>query len=130
MFIDVGGNNGDTVLSFLAGELPGVSREQAQSFDIYAFEPNPRFRAAFEQLSARVSRLTFIAAAAHDSDGVLTFAGDGLGGTAAVSQQQVQAQVTSVQAIDFSRWLARTVTKEDHVLCKVRFAVWWWCEHT
>ena len=116
VYVDVGGNTGDSVAAFLTVGVPGVLREGRDFDAIYVFEPNPEFASRYWRYGGRKYAFEFIAAAATARDGSVDFQGSGLGGTATVS---TTGGAGAVKTIDFSAWLQRTVAAEDFVVCKI-----------
>ena len=116
VFVDVGGNVGDSVAAFLSVGVPGVERAGHLFDAIYVFEPNPEFAPRFERYRGRHYAFEFIPAAAAAHDGVLSFSGAALGGS---TQATDTSGSVTIRSIDFSAWLQRTVSPEDFVVCKV-----------
>lgn len=117
VFIDVGGNIGDSVSAFLSVGVPGVSKAGADFDSIYVFEPNPEFAHAYERYREKSFSFEYIQAAATAKDGFMTFEGTGLGGS--VVKTSSSSQQDAIPTVDFSSWLQRTVTLRDFVVCKI-----------
>ena len=117
VFIDVGGNVGDSVAAFLTVGVPGVARA-GRDFDIvFVFEPNPQFATRYERYKGKQYAFQFIPAAATAHNGTLHFAGEGLSGATSVGSAGGSGAM--VASIDFSAWLQQTVAPEDFVVCKI-----------
>ena len=116
VFIDVGGNVGDSVAAFLNMGVPGVARAGRDFDAIYVFEPNPDFAPRYDRFRGKRYAFEFLPAAATAQDGHLAFEGSGLGGTMVDRGLGLQE---SIRTVDFSAWLRRTVAQEDFVVCKI-----------
>lgn len=117
VFIDVGGNSGDTLLKFFQGQLVGVSASEARQFDVYVFEPSKEFDLDYVKL-ARVYNFTRLRYAAHSISGRFRFGGSGLGGSLQLETGAGNA-ADMVDAIDFSKWLSSTIDEDDYTICKI-----------
>jgi len=115
VFIDVGGNVGDSVAAFLTVGVPGVPRAGVDFDAVYVFEPNPEYAPRYERYKGKRYAFEFLAAAATAQDGFTAFEGTGLGG----SVVQTSSKPGATRTIDFSSWLLRTVTLDDFVVCKI-----------
>ena len=116
VFVDVGGNVGDSVAAFINKGVPGVARA-GQAFDaIYVFEPNPTFATRYDRYRNKNYMFDFIPAAAAARDGILTFAGADLGGSTLSKNSD---HSVSIRSVDFSAWLKRSVSLDDFVVCKI-----------
>ncbi len=113
ILIDCGASNGSAI-----EELDGMYG----AFDkIYAIEPNPE---NIRQISSDNSNLTTLEAAISTSDGnVRLFLSENFDGSTLypgkLSGRINPDNFISVKAIDFSKWLARNVTADDYVVCKM-----------
>lgn len=119
IFIDVGGNVGDSLQWFydygspMTPLVPGQP-PSAWAFDeIYVWEPNPDYRSKYDELKRKGLKFKLIQAAATDKIGTMFFSGTGLGGAVSVTGQ------VQVKTLDFSRWLRQISTPEDFVMCKI-----------
>ena len=117
VFIDVGGNVGDSVAAFLTVGVPGVQRAGRNFDSVFVFEPNPQFARSYGRYEGKQYAFQFIPAAATAHNGTLSFAGEGLSGAATAGSSR--ASGTTVKSIDFSAWLQQTVVPEDFVVCKI-----------
>lgn len=116
VFIDVGGNIGDTMEKFLRHGVYGLPKPSYKFDHFYVFEPSPDFHHHYEKFKNKPYNFTLIPSAASSVDGVLYFAGNGEGGSTIISSTDAQKNVSSV---DFSRWLNNHVILEDYVVCKI-----------
>lgn len=120
IYVDLGTYDGDTIRAFMLGEM-GVD---PAGYEIYAWEPNPRY---FDNVSRVASRYgaTLITSAAWVSNGTIEMAmdyGTGVGGGLGSSVMQDKAiwktgQISSVPCIDFSEWLEQF--RGDYVVVKM-----------
>eukprot|EP00184_Porphyridium_aerugineum_P000959 CAMPEP_0184700564 /NCGR_PEP_ID=MMETSP0313-20130426/14389_1 /TAXON_ID=2792 /ORGANISM="Porphyridium aerugineum, Strain SAG 1380-2" /LENGTH=218 /DNA_ID=CAMNT_0027160301 /DNA_START=90 /DNA_END=743 /DNA_ORIENTATION=- len=142
VYIDVGGNTGQSVEWFLNGSnnifttafrnkhtlrsstnevdtrLPPIL--DPSKYEIYVFEPNPIFLPDYIKLKKRGYNFTLFQAAAGDKDGWINFSGGGQGGRISGSGISSQKETESdVAAMDFSAWLRRTFAPRDFLICKM-----------
>lgn len=113
ILIDCGASNGSAIEE-LDGTYGGFDK-------IYAIEPNPE---NIRQINSDSSRLTTLEAAISTSDGdVRLFLSEQYDGStlypSKLSGRIDQDNFITVKAIDFSEWLARNVTANDYVVCKM-----------
>jgi FkbM family methyltransferase len=116
VFIDVGGNVGDSIAAFLTVGVPGVARPGGAFDAVYVFEPNPEFAPRYDRYRGKRYAFEFLPAAAAAHDGYTKFDGSGLGGSVLA---QAAAGEGATRTIDFSAWLQHTVAPEDFVVCKI-----------
>lgn len=120
IFIDVGGNVGDSLATWFAVGAPGIPKPAREFDTVILFEPNQEYASKFDRFRRMKMNFTFIAAAAADKDGTTTFSGTGLGGALIDGGDAVAvASGVQVRTIDFSGWLAQTVQPDDYVVCKI-----------
>lgn len=116
VFINVGGNVGDSVAAFLTKGAPGIDTPPAQFDAIYEFKPNPAFAERYARYRGKSFHFEFIPAAAGAEDGTMSFSGGGLGGALIPASDN---DAIAVRVYDFSKWLAATVAFDDVVVCKI-----------
>ena len=80
IFVDVGGNVGDSVAAFLSVGVPGIRRPPTRFDAVHVFEPNPAFHAGYDRYRNHSYAFELLAAAAGGRNGWTTFSGEGLGG--------------------------------------------------
>ena len=122
IFVDVGGNIGDTVQNFLEHNVRSSPIPSKEYDSIYVFEPNKDFHKLYERFYNQSYSFQLIKAAATSVDGYLNFAGDGIGGSTLVQNSNNDNQNTPkvlVPSVDFSKWLKKTVDIDDYVVCKI-----------
>lgn len=114
----MGAFNGDTVNLFLQG---GFVAEPEQ-YEIFAFEVNPKYHPALNELAARVPKLTVIPKAAWISDDEIDVAIDTSvqdWGSSIMHGKAVwkTGQIIKSPAVDFSKWIAQF--SGDYVVMKM-----------
>lgn len=147
VFIDAGGNTGQTVEWFrngtaLAGDIfkstYHTTSADPAAYEVVVFEPNPVFAPNYVALrNEKGLDFTLIPAAISDADGWVDFSGAGQGGLVSaggvrisggptiddngsvVARASTDARPGEVPAIDFSAWLSRTFSPDDYLLCKL-----------
>ncbi|KAA8496229.1 hypothetical protein FVE85_2384 [Porphyridium purpureum] len=126
VFIDAGGNTGQTVQWFAegAGDIFGShlhsTSPDPKDYEIFVFEPNPVFRADYDQLKRQGLRFTLLQAAVADADGYAEFSGQGQGGLiSAGGVSKERSSPSAVDAVDFSRWIRETFGEHDYLICKI-----------
>jgi FkbM family methyltransferase len=115
IFIDVGGNTGDTVERFLSDGIYGLPKPSHRFDAIYVFEPNNDFHHLYDKFKNQALNFTLIPSAATSVDGSLGFSGNAEGGSTISSRESEK----TVSSINFSRWLGETVKLDDYVVCKI-----------
>ena len=124
IFIDVGGNNGDSLRWFYntlysppLSDFPEPGQPEATKFDrVIVWEPNSDFFDDYERLKKQYT-FELIPAAATTHDGILSFSGTGLGGS--VVSDSGSKTKKGVPSIDFSKWLRENVRPHDYAICKI-----------
>jgi FkbM family methyltransferase len=120
IYIDVGGNIGDSVAAFLSVGIPLIAVPPSEFDSIYVFEPNEKFKDLYDPFRAsKPVNFTLFTAAAGDFDGFAKFSGEGLGGSIDKTLTNGDLEGKKTHVIDFSRWLGETVRMEDYVICKI-----------
>lgn len=121
VYIDLGVNikQANSVQEF----YNAVGVEQWASWEVHGFEPNPLFADELVKHSRKLG-YNFHAAAASATDGNLTFYYDKQGHPQSGSLQKegrdaVAPDKTVVPAVDFGKFLLRTVRPEDFVVVKM-----------
>ena len=117
IFIDVGGNVGDSVAAFLTLGVPGLAKSPKAFDDIIVFEPNPAFAKNYDRYRGKAFNFTFIPAAVAGNDGRMVFEGGGLGGALTTTARETSG--IGVPVLDFSKWLRANVGFDDTVVCKI-----------
>lgn len=121
IFIDLGAYDGDTVEQFF--NWSKLIEHHADSFKIYAFEPNPNVNRGVEKLAERKVNVTFSNKAAWINDGEIEFAVDSsntpLGSTVEDSKHNIwdNNEHITVECFDFSEWIKQF--KDDYVIVKM-----------
>lgn len=112
IFLDCGGHDGCSVRTFLK------SRADADQFEIYSFEPNPRLGLFYDKLPT-----TLVPKAVWTDDGEVPFFLDekDYDGSSLYRHKQniVGGTPLTVSAIDFSRWLRRHFRSSDQIVLKL-----------
>lgn len=132
VFVDVGGNKGDTLLAFYEKfdrvfEAPNTAAWPGQptkpsSYEVFVWEPNPKHNEKYDAI-AKQYEFTLIHAAATTEDGFTYL--DGFGGDNAVGATVLNHKGTSektglkVEQKDFSKWLKEQFTTDDYLICKI-----------
>lgn len=120
IFVDLGAYNGDTVEQFISwGQLLGDISDAR----VFAFEPNPNFKAEWEDIVERqkkhVKEITFKQAAAWIDDYGLEFSlwsESPIGSTVMPAKRNWDAgQVSYVPCFDFSNWLKQFKGEDIYV---------------
>lgn len=138
IFIDLGAYNGDSIKEFMDLSKAGESTQFFQSppelpvrpseFEIYAFEPNPKFFPALATLMEEYNIAEVHNAAAWIDEGTHEFAIDPspdtpYGSTLMKAKEEVWAKsskadnIVELHTIDFSEWIKQF--KDDYVIVKM-----------
>ena len=119
IYIDLGCFDGDSIEAFYKfTDLPVSYRK----FEIYAFDPNPRFQEKWSKMQADNPNLTFSNKAAYAYDGKIEFTlrpeDAPYGSTVAKEKRDWgQGDVFEVECFDFSTWL-KQFDANDYVIVK------------
>lgn len=120
VFVDLGAYDGDTVREFYNwGKLTGDPNE----YDIYMFEPNPKFADQLRKMAEGNGKLFYSNKAAWLKDGEIEFAVDNtdtpMGSTAEQSKLNIWDTMPhiKVESFDFSEWVKQF--KDDYLLVKM-----------
>ncbi len=118
VFIDLGAYDGDTMHEFCNWTI------DAPEWELFAFEPNPRFIDRWKLLRDLNPKLTAITKAAWIKDGPVTFQQDlqdlAWGSTLLKEKQgpALRNEIT-VEGVDFSSWLFKHFDKKDRIVIKM-----------
>lgn len=120
-YIDVGAYNGDTFLSFMATDkLPAPP----EKFDVYLFEPNPKFTPILNLLKDKFDNIKLVSTAAvWVSDGEQDYALDtndlAYGSTLMQGKTEIWDKFpkVKVKTFDFSDWVKQF--KDDYLIVKM-----------
>lgn len=107
IYIDVGTYDGDSIRAFLLGEII----DDPKDYEIFAIEPNPKYRDQVKSVCSRYGG-TFLPVAAWTEDvesmEMATEVGEetGLGSSLMKSKKVWRGgNIVTVHAVDFSRWI-------------------------
>lgn len=117
IFIDLGCYNGDTILEFY--QRKGIDHE---SFNIYAFDPNPTFKRIWDKLNKSFPNVTFSNKAAYIDNEKREFTVDrsrlSYGSTLEKSKKNWGiGEIIEAECFDFSEWIKQF--SNDYVIVKM-----------
>lgn len=107
IYIDLGCYDGDSVLAFMANlRLPVAPH----LFEVYAFDPNPNFKASWRTISKLHPNVRFERSAAYNRDGKAPYSlhptDDDLGSSIIPAKNDWgHGKLLQVKCFDFSHWL-------------------------
>lgn len=137
IFIDLGAYNGDSIKEFMDlskandstrfFQSPPELPVEASEFEIYAFEPNPKFFPDLAKLAEQYNIVEVHNAAAWTDEGIHDFAIDPspdlpYGSTLMKSKKELWSKaeksdsIVKLHTIDFSEWIKQF--KDDYVIVK------------
>lgn len=119
IYIDLGAYDGDTIQMFREGKV--VERPDLNEFEIYAFEPLPRFR----EILRKIQDITFNPAAAWIKDGQMELTLD-IGQAATIVKEtelfdeyKKINETVLVESIDISQWIRNNFLADDCIILKM-----------
>jgi len=117
IFIDLGAYDGDSIRYFLKSP-------ESLKYEIYAFEPNPKFVAKLKAMKKANSNIKQVSnEAAWIEDGTMDFAvdqaSDPMGSTLMKGKAEIwqKSQVETMITFDFSEWIKQFA--DDYVIVKM-----------
>ena len=114
VLISLGSNKGGEFPTFME------SKQYDPSFEIFAFEPEPRCFEHIQEVMKKVPNITHIAKGAGVEDGVLSFRVGRLTVSGTLDQTKKPDMMTGeevlIEVLDISKWVMENFNKDDHIL--------------